>query len=61
MSGELLLAIAYGASMIVTGAIAYRIVKRDYGTRPRRDEGREVRQPPAIRRTPPRSEDPSAD
>ncbi len=38
MSGELLLAIAYGAAMIVTGAIAYRIVKRDYASKPPRDE-----------------------
>jgi hypothetical protein len=38
MSGELLLAIAYGASMILTGAIAYRIVKRDYGRKTRRED-----------------------
>jgi len=38
MSGELLLAIAYGASMILTGAIAYRIVKRDYDRKARRDD-----------------------
>jgi hypothetical protein len=29
MSGELLLALAYGASMIVVGAVAHLIVKRD--------------------------------
>jgi sodium/pantothenate symporter len=38
MSGELLLAIAYGAAMILAGAIAYRIVKRDYALKSRRDE-----------------------
>ena len=38
MSGELLLAIAYGAAMILTGAIAYRIVKKDYARKSRRDE-----------------------
>jgi hypothetical protein len=37
MSGELLLAIAYGAGMILTGAIAYRIVKKDYAVKSRRD------------------------
>ena len=38
MSGELLLAIAYGAAMIFTGAIACRIVKKDYAPKSRRDE-----------------------
>jgi hypothetical protein len=38
MSGELLLAIAYGAGMILAGAIAYRIVKKDYSLKSRRDE-----------------------
>jgi hypothetical protein len=38
MSGELLLALAYGASMILAGAIAYRVVKKDYAVKPRRDE-----------------------
>jgi hypothetical protein len=38
MSGELLLAIAYGAAMILAGAIAYRVVKRDYASKSRRDE-----------------------
>ncbi len=38
MSGELLLAIAYGAVMILTGAIAYRIVKKDYAVKSQRDE-----------------------
>jgi hypothetical protein len=38
MSGELLLAIGYGAGMILVGAIAYRIVKRDYASKSRRDE-----------------------
>ena len=38
MSGEFLLAIAYGAAMILTGAIAYRIVKKDYAVKSRRDE-----------------------
>ncbi len=38
MSGELLLAIAYGGAMIFVGAIAYRIVKRDYALKSRRDE-----------------------
>jgi len=38
MSGELLLAIAYGGAMIFAGAVAYRIVKRDYASRSRRDE-----------------------
>jgi hypothetical protein len=38
MSGELLLAIGYGAGMILTGLIAYRIVKRDYAPKSRRDE-----------------------
>jgi hypothetical protein len=38
MSGELLLAIAYGAAMILTGAIAYRVVKKDYAPKSRRDE-----------------------
>jgi hypothetical protein len=38
MSGEILLAIAYGAGMVLTGAIAYRIVKRDYASKSRRDE-----------------------
>ena len=37
-SGELLLAIAYGAGMILTGAIAYRVVKKDYAVRSRRGE-----------------------
>ena len=40
MSGELLLAIAYGASMILTGAIAYRIVKKDYAVKPPRDDAK---------------------
>jgi hypothetical protein len=38
MSGELLLAIGYGAAMIAVGAIALRIVKRDYSPPPRREE-----------------------
>ena len=38
MSGELLLAIAYGAGMIFTGAVAYRIVKRDYASKSRRED-----------------------
>ena len=38
MSGELLLAIAYGTAMILTGAIAYRIVKKDYAVKSRRGE-----------------------
>jgi hypothetical protein len=38
MSGELLLAIAYGGVMILVGAIAHRIVKRDYALKSRRDE-----------------------
>jgi len=38
MSGELLLAIAYGAVMIFVGAIAYRVVKKDYAAKSRRDE-----------------------
>ena len=38
MSGELLLAIAYGGSMVLVGVIAYRIVKRDYALKSRRDE-----------------------
>jgi hypothetical protein len=38
MSGELLLAIAYGGAMILVGALAHRIVKRDYAVRSRRDE-----------------------
>ena len=38
MSGELLLAIAYGAAMILAGAIAYRIVKKDYALKSRRDD-----------------------
>ena len=38
MSGELLLALAYGASLILTGAIAYRVVKKDYTVKSRRDE-----------------------
>ena len=38
MSGELLMAIAYGAGMILVGAIAHRIVKRDYASKSRRDE-----------------------
>jgi hypothetical protein len=38
MSGELLLALAYGASMIVVGAIAYRIVKRDCTPKSRLDD-----------------------
>ena len=38
MSGELVLAIAYGAVMILSGAIAYRITKRDYASKSRRDE-----------------------
>ncbi len=38
MSGELLLAIAYGAVMILTGAIAYRIFKKDYAVKSRRYE-----------------------
>jgi hypothetical protein len=38
MSGELVLAIAYGAVMILAGAIAYRVVKRDYAPNSRRDE-----------------------
>ena len=39
MTGELLMAIAYGAGMILVGAIAHRIVKRDYVSKSRRDEG----------------------
>ena len=38
MSGELLLAIAYGGAMIFAGAVAYRIVARDYASKSRRDE-----------------------
>ena len=38
MSGELLLAIGYGAVMIFVGAIAYRVVKKDYALKSRRDE-----------------------
>jgi hypothetical protein len=38
MSGEFLLAIAYGAGAILVGALAYRVVKRDYAPRSRRDE-----------------------
>jgi hypothetical protein len=38
MSGELLLALAYGASTIVVGAVAYRIVKRDYTPKSRSDD-----------------------
>jgi hypothetical protein len=38
MSGEFLLAIAYGAAMILTGAIAYRVVKKDYALKSRRGE-----------------------
>jgi hypothetical protein len=38
MSGELLLAIVYGGVMIVVGAIAYRIIRRDYASKPRREE-----------------------
>jgi len=40
MSGELLLAVAYGAAMILAGAIAYRVVKKDYAPKSRRDEER---------------------
>jgi len=39
MAGELLLSIVYGGAMILVGALAYRIVKRDYAERSRRDEG----------------------
>jgi hypothetical protein len=38
MSGEFLLALAYGAGLILTGAIAYRVVKKDYAPKSRRDE-----------------------
>ena len=38
MSGELLLSIAYGAAMILAGAIAYRVAKKDYALKSRRDE-----------------------
>jgi hypothetical protein len=38
MSGELLLAIAYGAVMILAGAVAYRVVKKDYALKSRRDD-----------------------
>jgi len=38
MSGEILLAIAYGAGMILVGAIAHRVVKRDYASKSRRNE-----------------------
>ena len=38
MSGELLLALAYGASLILSGAIAYRVVKKDYALKSQRDE-----------------------
>jgi hypothetical protein len=38
MAGELVLAIAYGGAMILVGALAYRIVKRDYGAGSRRNE-----------------------
>jgi hypothetical protein len=38
MSGELLLAIAYGAAMILVGAVAYRVVKKDYASKSRRDD-----------------------
>ena len=37
MSGELLLAIAYGAAMILAGAIAHRVSKRDYAPKRKRD------------------------
>ena len=37
-SGELLLAIAYGAVMILVGAVAYRVVKKDYAEKSRCDE-----------------------
>lgn len=36
--GELVLAIAYGAVMVFVGAIAYRVVKRDYALKSRRGE-----------------------
>jgi hypothetical protein len=38
MSGELLLAITYGAGLILTGAIAYRVVKKDYALKSQRDD-----------------------
>jgi len=38
MSGELLLALAYGASTIVVGAVAYCIVKRGYTPKSRSDD-----------------------
>jgi hypothetical protein len=38
MSGEFLLAIAYGTTMILVGAVAYRVVKKDYAAKSRRDE-----------------------
>jgi hypothetical protein len=38
MSGELLLAIVYGAGMILSGAFAYRVVKKDYALKSRRDD-----------------------
>lgn len=38
MSGELLLAFAYGGAMILVGALAHRIVKRDYAAKSRPDE-----------------------
>ncbi len=38
MSGELLLAIAYGSAMILVGAIAHRVVKKDYAVKSRRDK-----------------------
>jgi hypothetical protein len=37
MSGELLLAIGYGAAAILAGAVAYRMIKRDYASKSRRD------------------------
>jgi len=43
MAGELLLAIAYGGAMILVGALAHRIVKRDYAARsPNEDKTREI-------------------
>jgi sodium/pantothenate symporter len=36
--GELVLAIGYGAAMILAGAIAYRVIKKDYALNSRRNE-----------------------
>ena len=38
MSGEIILAIAYGAVMVVAGAIVHWIVSRDYAPKVPRDD-----------------------